>query len=219
MIYIKLDKNMQLEMTAREPIRRGDNLSKKIIFVIPKQIDEIDLAASTIYLCYIRADGVPDIVTLKRQSESYNEDYFQYVLPVSCRLSRFPGEVCAWLHIFAGTLASPTTAKSSECLLHIEDSKNMDDYLCDHQISAIYEMQERADTAENTVEFMKVELEKKGDSLAYDTSKQTLQLTSNGTPVGTAIDMSMVGSDDDVIHFKSAAVEEPADSADDVIHF
>lgn len=74
MIYIKLDKNMQLEMTAREPIRRGDNLSKKIIFVIPKQIDEIDLAASTIYLCYIRADGVPDIVTLKRQSESYNED-------------------------------------------------------------------------------------------------------------------------------------------------
>ena len=36
MIYIKLDKNMQLEMTAREPIHRGDNLSKKIIFVIPK---------------------------------------------------------------------------------------------------------------------------------------------------------------------------------------
>lgn len=219
MIYIKLDANMQLEMTARESIRRGDNLSKKIIFVVPKQIDEIDLAASTVYLCYIRADGVPDIVTLKRQSESYNESYFQYVLPVSCRLSRFPGEVCSWLQIFSGTLSNPMTAKSSECLLHIEDAKNMDDYLCDHQISAIYEMQERADTAESAMESIKTELEQKGDSLAYDASKKTLQLTSNGEPVGAAVDMGQVGSDDEVIRFESAVVEDPANGADDVIHF
>lgn len=219
MIYIKLDTNMQLEMTAREPIYRGDNLCKKIIFVIPKQINEIDMEASTVYLCYIRADGTPDIVTLKRQSESYNENYFQYVVPVTCRLSRFPGEVCAWLQIFSGILSNPITAKSSECLLQIEDSKNMDDYLCDHQISAIYEMQERTDTTESSVESMKIELMNKGDDLSYDEAKKTLQLTSNGKPVGAVVDMSKVGSGDEVIRFESAEVEEPSASADDVIHF
>lgn len=219
MIYIKLDTSMQLEMTKRESIYRGDNLSKTIIFVVPKQIGEIDMEASTVYLCYIRADGVPDIVTLKRQGESYNENYFQYVLPVSCRLSRFPGEVCLWIQIFSGALSNPVTAKSSECLLHIEDSKNMDDYLCDHQISAIYEMQERADTAESTVESMKIELANKGDDLSYDEAKKTLQLTSNGKPVGATVDMSKVGSDDEVIRFESAEIEEPSTSTDDVIHF
>ncbi len=56
---------------------------------------------------------------------------------------KVPGEVCSWLQIFSGTPSNPTIAKSGECLLYVEESKNMDDYICDHQLSAIYEMQRR----------------------------------------------------------------------------
>ena len=130
MIYIKLDDSMNLVITVNEPIYRGDNLNQKIIYLIPLQVGEIDMLTATPYLSYICADGVADIVRLERQSEKYKEAYYQYVFPVSCRLTKFPGEVCSWLQIFSGTPSNPTIAKSGECLLYVEESKNMDDYIC-----------------------------------------------------------------------------------------
>lgn len=123
MIYIKLDESMNLVMTVNEPIYRGDNLNQKIVYLIPLQVGEVDMLAATPYLSYIRADGVADIVRLERTGEKYKEAYYQYVFPVSCRLSKYPGEVCTWLQIFSGTPSNPTIAKSGECLLYVEDSK------------------------------------------------------------------------------------------------
>ena len=145
MFYIKLDDSMNLVVTEKEPIYRGDNLNQKITYLVPLTVGEIDMAAATLYLNYIRADGVADIVALERQEEKYNESYYKYLFPVSCKLTRFPGEVCTWMQIFSGTASNPTIAKSGECVLHIEASKNMDDYLCDHQISAIYALQKKID--------------------------------------------------------------------------
>ena len=136
---------MNLVMTVNEPIYRGDNLNQKIVYLIPLQVGEVDMLAATPYLSYIRADGVADIVRLERTEEKYKEAYYQYVFPVSCRLSKSPGEVCTWLQIFSGTPSNPTIAKSGECLLYVEDSKNMDDYICDHQLSAIYALQKQTE--------------------------------------------------------------------------
>ena len=111
MIYIKLDDSMNLVITVNEPIYRGDNLNQKIIYLIPLQVGEIDMLTATPYLSYIRADGVADIVRLERQSEKYKEAYYQYVFPVSCRLTKFPGEVCSWLQIFSGTPSNPDHRK------------------------------------------------------------------------------------------------------------
>ena len=140
-MYIKLDDDMHLAITVNEAIYRGDNLSKKIYFLLPETVGETDLLTAIPYLCYIRADGTADIVLLERIEEKYKETYYQYVLPVTCRRSNCPGEVCVWLEIYSGTPSSPTIAKSSECMIQILDSKNMDDCLCDHQVSAIYQMQ------------------------------------------------------------------------------
>ena len=77
MIYIKLGPDMELVITVNGPIYRGDNLSKKIIYLIPKQIGEIDILTATVFLNYIRADGVADVVVLERLDEPYNESYVQ----------------------------------------------------------------------------------------------------------------------------------------------
>lgn len=152
MIYIKLDDSMNLVITVNEPIYRGDNLNQKIIYLIPLQVGEIDMLTATPYLSYIRADGVADIVRLERQSEKYKEAYYQYVFPVSCRLTKFPGEVCSWLHV--------------------EESKNMDDYICDHQLSAIYEMQKKTEDTESNMDAIQEEIDKlvKGDDVIHFTS-------------------------------------------------
>ena len=126
MIYIKLDDSMNLVITVNEPIYRGDNLNQKIIYLIPLQVGEIDMLTATPYLSYIRADGVADIVRLERQSEKYKEAYYQYVFPVSCRLTKFPGEVCSWLQIFSGTPSNPR-----DSLIITSDSKESELYFYD----------------------------------------------------------------------------------------
>lgn len=218
MIYIKLDESMNLVMTVNEPIYRGDNLNQKIVYLIPLQVGEVDMLAATPYLSYIRADGVADIVRLERTEEKYKEAYYQYVFPVSCRLSKYPGEVCTWLQIFSGTPSNPTIAKSGECLLYVEESKNMDDYICDHQLSAIYALQKQTETTENGVATIRVEMDKKGDNLVYDSEKKILQMSSNGKLVGDAVDMSEMVNDDETIHFGDKNNDPTADT-EAVIYF
>ncbi|MBQ8619050.1 MAG: hypothetical protein IJ418_16260 [Clostridia bacterium] len=141
--YIKLEDDMSLVITVREPIYRGDNLNQKIRYLLPAKVGDIDILTAYVYLNYIRADGVADVVILERMDEMYNESYYQYAFPVTCKLSKYPGEICTWMQIYTGSLSNPMIAKSSECILQVEDSKNMDDYLCDHQVTAIFQLQKQ----------------------------------------------------------------------------
>lgn len=218
MIYIKLDDDMNLIVTQNEPIYRGDNLNQKIIYLIPEMIGEIDALNATLFLCYVRADNVADIVTLERMDGKYNDAYYQYALPVTCRMSKCAGSVCSWLSIMSGSVNNPRIAKSGECVLVVEESKNMDDYICDHQLSAIYALQKQVAETDASVDALDDALGQKGDTLCYDTDKQTLQLMSEGKPVGEAIDMSKMVNEDETIYFDKQD-EELAGDPDAVIYF
>ena len=141
MIYIKLDESMNLCMTKKEPIYRGDHLNRTITYLIPMTVGNIDMERATVYLSYIRADGTADIALLVREDEPYNDRYYKYHLPITCTLSRYAGEICTFLQIFSGPPRHPTIAKSSECFLQVVDSKNMDEYITDRNLRLIYEMQ------------------------------------------------------------------------------
>ena len=143
MFYIKLESDMSLVVTVREPIYRGDNLNQKIRYLVPLTVGDIDMQTAFVYLSYIRADGVPDVVCLERLDEKYNESYYQFMLPVTCKLTKCSGQVCTWMQIYTGDPSNPTISKSGECILYIEDSKNLDDYFCDHQVTAIYQLQKQ----------------------------------------------------------------------------
>ena len=136
-MYIKLDRKRNLVITRNRIIHRGDNLNRNITFLIPNMVGDIDMSQACVYLSYIRPDGVADIVILERMAEKYNDDYYQYQTPVTSKLSKYPGDVCMWLHIFAGNPSNPMIAKSNETILRITESKNMDDYIDDCQISLI----------------------------------------------------------------------------------
>lgn len=194
MFYIKLDESMNLVITVNEPIYRGDNLKQKITYLIPKMVGEIDMLSAYVYLNYIRADGTPDIVVLERGKEPYNEAYFQYTFPVTCALTRYAGEVCTWLQIYSGTPSSPTVAKSGECVLRITDSKNMDDYICDRQVTALYQIQKNMDTGfekiEESISAVEAIANVKADNIVFNSEDSTIQLVSNGEPIGDRIYVS-----------------------------
>lgn len=114
MFYIKLDDDMNLVITVREPIYQGDNLNQKIIYLIPKTIGDIDIASAKLYLNYIYADGTPDIDELNRLDNMYNDKYYQYTLPVTSKLTNHDGDICTWLDIRSGLTTDPIKSKSGE---------------------------------------------------------------------------------------------------------
>ena len=137
---------------------------------------------------YIRADGVADVVVLERSDEPYNDSYLQYTFPVNCKLTKYPGEICTWMQIYTGTPSNPVIAKSGECMLQVQESKNMDDYLCDHQMTALYQLTHTMNTAieemNNTIE---TAIENKADNIIFNPEDSTIQLSANGVPVGDKI--------------------------------
>ena len=215
MFYIKLE-DRALIPTITEPIYRGDNLNQKIRFLIPHDVDDIEVATAMLYLCYVRADGVADVAVLERDEADYNETYYQYAFPVDCKLTKYPGEVCAWLNIYNGDVSQPMVAKTGEVVLRVQDSKNMDDYLCDHQISALYALQK---STNSSVETIRAAIDKKADGLVYDVNTKKLWLESGGKKIGEAVDTGAIANDDDVIRFQSVASAPEPDDPDAVIRF
>ena len=186
MFYIKLDSEMNLVVTSKEAIYRGDHLNQKIIYLIPFQVGDIDMMTATVYLSYIRADGTADIVLLKRMDEDYNETYHQYTFPVTCTLTRYAGEICSWLQIYSGPAKHPVVAKSGECILHVIGSKNMDEYISDRNLSLIYQMQrymedkvEKAETVLNErIDKTDEAVAAKADNIVFHEEDSTIQLVS-----------------------------------------
>jgi len=181
LLYIKLDESMNLVITKNEPIYRGDHLNQKITYLIPTTVGDIDMLQATVYLSYIRADGTADIALLIREEETYNERYYQYHLPITSNLSRYAGEICTFLQIFSGPPRHPVIAKSSECVLRVIDSKNMDQYITDRNLRLIYEMQrymedkvEKAEKALNE----RIDNADKADNIVFDEANSTIQLVS-----------------------------------------
>lgn len=186
MLYIKLDESMNLVITKNEPIYRGDHMNQKITYLIPITVGDIDMLTATVYLSFIRADGTADIALLVREEEPYNERYYQYHLPVTSTLSRFPGEICTFLQIFSGPPRCPVVAKSGECMLRVMDSKNMDEYITDRNLRMVYEMQrymeDKVEKVESTlnerIDKTDKNVDAKADNIVFDEENSTIQLVS-----------------------------------------
>lgn len=194
-MYIKLDEQMDLYFTVQKPIYRGDNLARKIVYLIPMQVGEIDMLTAYVYLNFIRADGTPDVVVLDRLEEKYKESYYQYSLPVTCSITKYAGEVCTWIHIFSGSASNPKTAKSGECVLQIREAKDMDDYIGDRSLTALYQLHQKMTTEIEQMNTAITDgLASKADNISFNAEDSTIQLVSNGTPIGDRIKVSVNGS-------------------------
>ena len=202
MYYIKLDEDMSLITTVKEPIYRGDHLNRKITYLLPMKIGEIDPLASVVYLTFIRADGAPDIVMLDRQEDLYKGRFYQYTIPVTCKLSKYAGEVSTWMQIVAGPADDPIVSKSSVNIIQITESENLDDYVGDWRsdkvLTALYQFKKQTDDSiteanegieKNATDIAALQavVTLKADNIVFDPEDSTIQLTADGEPIGDKI--------------------------------
>lgn len=186
MFYIKLDNSMDLVITSRETIYRGDHLNQKLTFLIPQKVGDIDISAAAVYVSYIRADGTADIDLLNRQEELYNETYYKFTMPVTSKLTRYAGPVTIFLTIYTGPCNAPIISKSGECVLHVQASTNMDNVVTDQHLSLIYSMQKQMeDKIEKAETLLNERIDKtdeviaaKADNIVFNAEDNTIQLVS-----------------------------------------
>jgi len=190
MLYIKLESDNSLVTTVYQPIYRGDNMNQNAIFLIPLEVENVDIEAAKVYLSYIRADGVADVVILEPLTSLYKEAWYQYVLPINSKLSKYPGEVVCWLQIFYGSASDPTVIKSGEVIINVLESKDIDNYLNDNQVTALYQLQMKMESSMETVH---TAIDSKADGLTYDANSKQLQLLSGEETIGNAVTLSEEG--------------------------
>lgn len=72
----------------------------------------------------------------------------------------------------------------------------MDDYFCDHQVTAIYQLHKDLDDTvaemDETVEQVHTALASKADNIIFHPEDNTIQLTAEGEPVGDRVKISTV---------------------------
>lgn len=148
MIYIKLNDDLSLAITVSGTIHAGDNMSQKITYLVPAQVGEIDVAGAYVYLNYVCADGSSDMVKLARSENLYNNTYYQFVTQVTCKISRYPGEVRTWLSVTTpdtGGCECPKSVSSGECYLHVEGTNYSGHCATDSVLIALTQMQAEVD--------------------------------------------------------------------------
>lgn len=112
-------------------------------------IGDLIVFETTVFLSYIRADGTADIAVLIPNSELYNSEYYQYVIPATGKLFRFSGNVRKWLQFYSGSVNCPDTIKSGDCVIHILNSDNIDHCLDDHVLTALYRLKIKPDNIDD----------------------------------------------------------------------
>lgn len=140
MTYIKIDENLNLVTTVAEPIFQGENLSKSVTFLVPKTVGDLSVESSLAYLVYIRADGHADIVYLQRKDEMYDDDYYQYVVPIPERVTRYAGEILLWLEFYSGQASNPIIVKTGPDVMHVTEHHASGDRIDDRELTAIYQL-------------------------------------------------------------------------------
>lgn len=198
MTYLLLDKWKNLIATKRDAIYRGEDLSEKITFVLPLSIGDIDIGTATVRLNYTRSDEWSNIVSLTKDDEMYSDAYYKFITPVDAHMSAKAGNLTVWLEISDGE-DNPMIAKSSECILKILDTTDIDGHTPEDQ--------EDKESIMASIAEIKDALKLKADRISYDAANREISIYSGDDKIG----QSVVVPDD-------SYMDDVKDATEDVWH-
>ena len=94
MYTILLQNDKSLVATNRCTIHQREKLMDKLVFLVPKTYNDIDLTDFIIQMQYIDQGNEVQLEILSRdESSETRTDYMNYILPIDTKLTRFSGEI------------------------------------------------------------------------------------------------------------------------------
>ena len=181
MIIIKMEQDKSLLVTRQPILHQFEHKADQLLFLIPPNIDNVDLANANVIARFILPSGMWMTKGLARKEELY-QNYAQYVTSLTSVMTAEAGEIELCLSIVDKQGA--VVLRSSPAFLRILPSISSDELLEEGQLDQLDWLTMQLARMETRVEETDA---KKADNLIFDAETSTIQLTANGIPIGDRI--------------------------------
>lgn len=207
MYAIKMSEDKSLVTTVQATIYQNEKNADTLVFLLPKFYEEENLADCTILLRYLLPDGIGKSEELEMSPIPYNKEYYRYNLKVNTRITAIPGIIELWL--CAINLHDDVVLKTGTTTIEVTAVKEIMDYLAPEDLNQLDKL---------TAKVKHLEAHK-ADDLAVNEEGNTIQLTSNGTPIGQSVELNLnqvwADMDDIIISPDIGSVSAVVGSLDD----
>ena len=158
---IKMDSNndKSLITTIKSKIYQGERNADTLVFLVPMEFENQNLADCTMLLRYILPDGTGKSEELELDVEPYNNHY-RYKLKTSSKFTEISGKVELWLS--AVDMYDNFILKSGSMFIDILPSKNISDYLSSEDLDQLDKLSAKVESLEKN----------KADNIIYDQEKK-----------------------------------------------
>lgn len=183
--------------TVKSPIIEKTNNIESINFVCSKTYNDMDMSEFDLILTYkLPISKAVKIVTLTLSDAEYKDSYLLYTLPVTAKLiASEAGDVVLTFTQVKSEMQSDGTVKkyvkeyneSVMTIIPLTNYINLDD-------SGLSQLAEMYLANKASIEAVKALADQiyteKADDIIIDTENKKIQLTSNGTAIGTGVDFA-----------------------------
>lgn len=217
MYTILMNEYKDLIHTEKTTLYQREKLVDKIQFLFPIHYHDLDLSQCTFTLKYVDAANVAHTEILTLDEELYKNSKLRCVLPIDTNLSNFAGDIRCRITIAKVDLLTKShyVLHTSETLLTILPLTDYFEFIPDESLEVIDQMIGKLDAKINSVNVIAETYDRaKADNITF--ADNTLQLTSNGSPIGTPIALSdHCDCNTEIDQVKDEAVDEANTYTDD----
>lgn len=175
---IKMNNDKSLVTTIKARIYQKENSADTIVFLIPKYYEDNNMADCLLMLRYILPNNVGRSEELELEPEPYNDSYYRYHLKATTQITSEVGKIELWLS--AININDVLVLKTGQTTIEVLPVKDITNYFPDEKLDQLDKLEAKL----NFLETMKA------DNIVFNHEDDTIQLTSDGVPVGDRIHVS-----------------------------
>lgn len=175
---IKMDTDKSLRATIKPKIYQYEKNADTLIFLLPMEYDEVNLANCTVTMNYVLPNGAGKAEELELELEPYREKWYEYRLKITTELTDLPGKIELWLNVTSPE--DDLLLETGTTEIEVAKARDITQYLSPEERNRLNKMDERLSKLEKA----------KADNMKYDAQQQTLQLTADGAPVGDMVTLN-----------------------------
>jgi hypothetical protein len=197
MYTILLQNDKSLVATNRCTIHQREKLMDKLVFLVPKTYNDIDLTDFIIQMQYIDQGNEVQLEILSRdESSETRTDYMNYILPIDTKLTRFSGEITLKLTLSKVDMdaGKEYCLESGEYIISISPLSDYYHFVSDKLLDPITQKINELSARMQAVDKLATSYdENKADNIKLDSETSELYLTANGKAIGDKISINALG--------------------------
>ena len=173
-MYVKVENDKSLIVTVFSTIYRGETGTDTIVFLVPSEYEETEIARCSVMLRYITPNQIGRSEQLKLLPEMYN-GYLQYEIDIDTDMTAEAGDVTLWLSCIS--YQDAVIFKTGELSVEVKPSPEIEKYLPPEDLDQLDRLEVEVSNLKNT----------KADNLIFDAEDGSLQLSASGNPIGDEV--------------------------------